>query len=760
MPQSRSFVPADVVRSVRAFALAAVVLVATIAQAVAAVEAPAAGLAVLSADSLLADVTRLASPRFDGRLSGSPGYLAAVDLAAARFAALGLEPGGDAPAGQPDAPRGWRQWFDAEYCELLAPPRLTVIARDGAQTVCRLGADFTARGFTGSGDLTAPVVFAGYGLSQPARGYDDYARLDVKGKIVLCFKPNPAWSPDSTGWDADSGTPRQKGLVARAHGAVALLWCETAAAGKPARAPIGSVLHGPGAQPEDFPQLEISESVADRLLGKSGEAARLRAKIDDERRPRSRTLPTRAAVSVQARYAAAHPTCNVVGVLRGGDPALAGQALVIGGHLDHVGRQGPDLYFPGANDNASGASAVLRLAEAFARAGQRPARTVVFVLFAGEESGLDGARFHAAHPLMPLTDTVAMFNLDCVACGDSIQIGSGKTSPELWACARALDAAHDACSVARTWENGGADATPFHEGGVKTLYWVTTNSYPHLHAPEDTPATLNGPLYGKLVRLCFRAAWDVADEGRQEWTPRPDWERHFREQKTSGTIVVVDERDGRNFVYDSARAARRFSPASTFKVPHALFALDAGVVKDEFQVFPWDGTQYEIAGWNGDQTLRSSMRYSVVWVYQMLARELGAERERACLDRVGYGNRAPGDDVTRFWLDGSLRISAFEQVAFLRRLYRNELPLTVESQRLVKDVMINEAGRDWILRAKTGLATRVESPVGWWVGWVEPPKGAVFFALNIEVPGGMADIAKREAIGRAVLRELWALPAE
>jgi aminopeptidase YwaD len=218
-------------------------------------------------------------------------------------------------------------------------------------------------------------------------------------------------------------------------------------------------------------------------------------------------------VSVKARYDAAHPTCNVVGVLRGGDPGLAGQALVIGGHLDHVGRQGPDLYFPGANDNASGSSAVLRLAEAFARAGQRPARTVVFVLFAGEESGLEGAKYHAAQPLLPLADTVAMFNLDCVACGDSIQVGSGKTSPELWARAQQLDAAHDACLVTRTWGDGGADATPFHDGGVRTLYWVTTNSYPHLHLPGDQPETLNGPLYEKLVRLCFRTAWDVAMGG-------------------------------------------------------------------------------------------------------------------------------------------------------------------------------------------------------------------------------------------------------
>jgi beta-lactamase class D len=245
---------------------------------------------------------------------------------------------------------------------------------------------------------------------------------------------------------------------------------------------------------------------------------------------------------------------------------------------------------------------------------------------------------------------------------------------------------------------------------------------------------------------------------QEEWTPRPDWERHFTEAGVTGTIVVVDERDGARWAWNEARAAERFCPASTFKVPHALFALDAGVARDEFQVFAWDGVERDIAGWNRDQDLRSSMRHSVVWLYQDFARAIGAERERAYLAKLDYGNRTVGDDVATFWLDGSLRISAVEQVAFLRRLYRNELPFSVAHQRLVKDIMIYEAGRDWILRAKTGWQARLEQHIGWWVGWVETLKGAVFFALNIDMPQGGADAPKREAIARAVLRELQALP--
>ena len=151
------------------------------------------------------------------------------------------------------------------------------------------------------------------------------------------------------------------------------------------------------------------------------------------------------------------------------------------------------------------------------------------------------------------------------------------------------------------------------------------------------------------------------------------------------------------------------------------------------------------------------MRNSTVWVYQQFARKIGEAREREYLAKAGYGNADCSGGVDRFWLDGGLRISALEEVAFLQRLYRNELPFRVEHQRLVKDVMINEAGRDWILRAKTGWAARVDAAIGWWVGWVERPDGAVFFALNIDMAGA-ADVPKREAIARAILGDLGALP--
>jgi beta-lactamase class D len=261
------------------------------------------------------------------------------------------------------------------------------------------------------------------------------------------------------------------------------------------------------------------------------------------------------------------------------------------------------------------------------------------------------------------------------------------------------------------------------------------------------------------VFMLAAALWQAGAMAQEPaWQERPDWSRFFSEAGVNGTIVVVDERGGAHFVYNPDRAKTRFVPASTFKIPHTLFALDAGAVRDEFQTFKWDQERREIAGWNQDQNLRSAMRHSVVWVYQGFARQIGERRERRYLKRIGYGNADASGGLDRFWIEGNLRVSALEQVAFLQRLYRNELPFRKEHQLLVKDIMVIEAGRDWRLRAKTGWAARLQPPVGWWVGWVERPDGAVFFALNIEMPNGGDDAPKRESIARAVLTSLDALP--
>lgn len=262
------------------------------------------------------------------------------------------------------------------------------------------------------------------------------------------------------------------------------------------------------------------------------------------------------------------------------------------------------------------------------------------------------------------------------------------------------------------------------------------------------------------------AAWvfvwlGLGSSSAMEMQTQPDWAEVFSRFDAQGTMVVLDARNQADttLVHNPQRAQQRLTPASTFKIPHTLFALDAGLVDDEFQVFVWDGTEHSFAGHNADQDLRSAMRVSAVWVYEGFANALGLARSQQYLRQLDYGNADASSnadtELGAYWVDGNLAISAHEQVAFLQRLYRNALPYAVEHQRLVKDVMVVEADREWILRAKTGWS----GSIGWWVGWVEWPTGPVFFALNIDTPNRMDDLAKREQIARAILASLDALPA-
>lgn len=265
-----------------------------------------------------------------------------------------------------------------------------------------------------------------------------------------------------------------------------------------------------------------------------------------------------------------------------------------------------------------------------------------------------------------------------------------------------------------------------------------------------------------LSVLVFGMPFDVSAESFPQAHPveeKPEWGTFFTQHQAVGTLVIQDQRQQASpsfQVYNLERAHTPYLPASTYKIPHALFALQDGVVKDEFQVFKWDGKQREIPVWNQDQNLRSSMRGSVVWVYQWIGQQIGEEKARHYLKQAEYGNADPSGGKDGYWLDGNIRINAFEQIGFLKKLYSNALPFKVEYQRLVKDIIVVEAGKDWILRAKTGW----EGRFGWWVGYVEQPAGPVFFALNIDTPNRMEDLHKREAITRAVLQSIKALPTK
>lgn len=239
----------------------------------------------------------------------------------------------------------------------------------------------------------------------------------------------------------------------------------------------------------------------------------------------------------------------------------------------------------------------------------------------------------------------------------------------------------------------------------------------------------------------------------------PAWKRHFDARGVDGTFVLFEPMKDRLRVQDEARARRGYLPASTFKVPNALIGLETGAIADEKEVFRWDGRALPLAVWEADHTLETGMRDSVAWMFQEVARRTGKGRMREWLERLEYGNRSMVGGIDQFWLQGGLRISAMEQVAFLHRLAEGRLPATQRAQRLVRNAMAVEKARDYALYAKAGTASGANA-VNWWVGWVERRgRPEAIFAINL-TPGKHTLFADRFVIARAILAAEGYVPSE
>jgi beta-lactamase class D len=203
---------------------------------------------------------------------------------------------------------------------------------------------------------------------------------------------------------------------------------------------------------------------------------------------------------------------------------------------------------------------------------------------------------------------------------------------------------------------------------------------------------------------------------------------------TESCFLLHDEQSGRETREPSEACSTRVTPASTFKIPHALAALDARVVSGPHETFRYDGTEYDLERWKHDHDLASAMRDSVVWYFQRIAERLGAERERHYLKAFAYGNEDASGPLRSFWLGDSLRISPEEQLAFLRRFFDGKLPVREDARRTVLEILkqpegrvVNAAGEHpmaapWppgtALYAKTGRGTDEGRPVAWLVGRV------------------------------------------
>jgi beta-lactamase class D len=257
-----------------------------------------------------------------------------------------------------------------------------------------------------------------------------------------------------------------------------------------------------------------------------------------------------------------------------------------------------------------------------------------------------------------------------------------------------------------------------------------------------------------LIQVCVSA---TLANSQPFVSVREDWGRYFPAAGVEGTLVLMKQGAGKLEVFNTSRARTGYLPASTFKILNSLIALETGVSAGPETVFPWDGKEHPFAAWNKDLTLSEAFAASSVPVYQNIARRVGKEQMAHFVEAAKYGNADIGGDVDTFWLEGNLRVSAMEQVDFLQRLYEERLPFSKKTMDVVKDIMAQDKGVDWVIRSKTGWAARVVPNVGWWVGWLERKGDVWFFACNIDMTGPEQGKARKDVV-MAVLKGEGLLP--
>jgi hypothetical protein len=465
------------------------------------------------AQRYLRDVRTLAAPEMKGRGDGSPELQKAARYIAAQFQAAGL---------QPLNGQSWFQPFSVSTGATLGSNNRFEIQVGGQTRTLRAGVDFLPFSFSSRTTVSGEIVFAGYGITAPEYHYDDYAHLDVKGKIVLVLRHEPQENDEKSVFLGKDFTRHaefiNKAINARNRGALALVVVNDRAAHPKDEDAL--IKFGMTKGPEDagLPVVQVKTAIADQWMepaGKSLEA--LQRAIDKTLQPQSLALPAslRLTISVDLERHLATVN-NVIGYL----PGSTEEHIILGAHYDHLGLGEHDSLapsmvgqvHPGADDNASGTAGILELARMFAAqraaaGGAPPKRGVVFIAFAGEELGLLGSEYYVNHPLLPLDRAVAMINLDMIGRLRRSKlyvggVGTGTTFKPL------VEEDVKKFSFHPDYATGGYDSsdhTSFTAKQVPVLFFFS-GLHSDYHKPSDTWDKIEGPQTARLLDMVFDLA--------------------------------------------------------------------------------------------------------------------------------------------------------------------------------------------------------------------------------------------------------------
>jgi len=501
----------------------------------------ATGFNSIREDTLRADLTFVASDALEGRMSLENGDAVAIQWIASEFAKAGLEPAAKGSFLQP-----------VELIEYRGDREHSYVALKRAGSEKQWKFPEALGSYHADVDVTADVIFAGFGITAPELHYDDYQGIDAHGKIVMIFDHEPQETDPNSIFNGTGNTRyatgRVKILNAQEHGAVGVLivaepnrkhpsnqervarigGSETRAVPIPSQALAEDVLHTPAAI--------ISDTAAKEIFRTAGASlSELQAAIDRDLKPQSRALAD-TQVTLHYRNISAHAgtTYNVAGLLEGSDPKLKAETILFSGHHDHNGISGTDIWH-GADDNGSGTVGVVALAHAFAANAARGKRSLLFVVYAAEERGLLGSFYMAAHPLRPLETTRAVLNFDMIGRNETesdqtkglIDIPADTTN-RLNLIGRSYSPDYDRTVVQENNYVGldldyrfdrdyalniffRSDQFPFVLHNIPAFWWFT-GFHPDYHHTTDTADKINYVKMAKILRLAYLTGFQFANE--------------------------------------------------------------------------------------------------------------------------------------------------------------------------------------------------------------------------------------------------------
>ena len=493
------------------------------------IEEARSGMASISSGDLEAHLTFLASDVTEGRATGEPGLQVAAEYIASQFRRLGLTPLGHN--------KSYFQRYELLKTKLGEDNELSLLVDQGSGSIrekFQYKEDFfiSPRGLTGSIEIQAPVVFGGYGITAKEFGYNDYSNIVVKNSIVLIIDGEPELDNPNR-FNGSKKTRysdlRQKLDAAKSNGAAAILvasyprsdelfsdkfkqwknWLRREGMSLPSSAAT-------------VPVFTISEPTADRIVATSGKTLReLQVELESEGTSNSQALPgsyIKLNVDLGKEAVASQ---NVVGYFPGSDPYIGQETVVVSAHYDHVGKNSEGKIYYGADDNGTGTSTLMEVAEAIVKNKVSPKRGFLFLAVSGEERGLLGSKHYVSKPLIPLNNTVADLNIDMVGrnAPDSVYIiGSNMISRDLHEMSEYAASRLDDISLNYRYNSKDdperfyyrSDHYNFAKHGIPIIFYFA-GIHEDYHKVTDTVDKINFLKMAKVARLVYLTGWSVAN---------------------------------------------------------------------------------------------------------------------------------------------------------------------------------------------------------------------------------------------------------